>query len=118
MISMRKLICPCCGWSDFIKYDGEDIIYCLACGLEYTEKEELTFEKEVPGEDCDYGLTVIDPYEWEYRSFNDHKSDNYYKKWITMADSCAELIDESLEEKDEGIEKEGWQSLDGLSPFD
>ncbi len=57
---MIKLVCPCCGRSDFLKYDYDDVYhdtwYCLCCGLEFDDLRVL--EKEVPDSEYDgYGLT-------------------------------------------------------------
>ncbi len=112
---MKKLVCPCCGWSDFFKYDDEETVYCLACGLEYSEGEVLRFEKEVLGDDGDYGITVVNAERGEYGSFNGHKSDAYYRELSALAEEQEYSHDETFENSDMYGE---WQILDGPSPFD
>lgn len=52
---MIKLVCPCCGWSDFLKYDYDDAYhdtwYCLCCGLKFDKFR--VFEKEVTDSEYD-----------------------------------------------------------------
>lgn len=60
---MIKLVCPCCGWSDFLKYDYDDVYhdtwYCLSCGLAFDNLRVL--QKEVPDSECDgYGSDWVD----------------------------------------------------------
>ena len=100
---MKKLVCPCCGWSDFLKYTDSDKVYCQACRLEYTEDEVLKFEKEVPEDETgDYGITVIDKDRGGYGSFNGHKSDAYYDKWVKEAVKYNDRSEGIVTKKDEG----------------
>ena len=115
---MKKLICPCCGWSDFLKYEGIETIHCLACGFECTEYDAMKFEQEVPDEDGDYGITVIDEYRNEYKKFNGHRSDAYYEEWIKKAeDREADIASvKDLETSDE--DENDWEPVVGPTPFD
>lgn len=115
---MKKLVCPCCGWSNFIKYDGEETIFCLACGLECTEYEVLKFEQANPDENGNYGITVIDEYRKEYKKFNGHRSDAYYEEWIKKAEEReaekASVEDPGTRDEDEN----DWEPVVGPTPFD
>ena len=75
----------------------------------------MRFEKEVLGDDGNYGITVVNAERGEYGSFNGHKSDAYYRELIELAEEQEYSQDEIFENSDTYGE---WQILDGPSPFD
>ena len=109
---MIKLVCPCCGWSDFLKYDYDDVYhdtwYCLCCGLEFDDLRVL--EKEVPDSEYDgYGLTIVNvDKEAYYDEFLAHY-DEYYAKY-----AVAIMNYESKEISGDGA---GWVEADETCPF-
>ena len=106
---MVKLVCPACGWSDFLKYKGDSSWHCQCCGMVYSDAEVKTFEKEVPESEYNgYGVTIIDP---DKEAFYDEfiaNYDAYYAKYVTA------YAKEDEEEKDES----DWEKVEGPTPFD
>ena len=114
---MRKLVCPCCGWSDFLKYDDDYYWHCMACGVEYAEDKVLTFEREVPDTpDTGYGVTIINTYlEDQYDDFIENY-DKYYEKYVKRN---SESVNEDQSEDDRECEDETeWLDLEEPSPFE
>ena len=79
---MVKLVCPACGWSDFLKYKDDSSWHCQCCGMEYSDAEVKTFEKEVPESEYNgYGTTVIDIEKEEFYEDFIENYDYYYTKY-------------------------------------
>lgn len=113
---MKKLFCPVCGWSDFLKFDYEYHWHCQICSTGYTEDEVLGLEKDIPVDEAEYGESIINIYQLEYDSFGIRKPDAYYQKYIDNSPDCTYETSETnygdCEDESE------WQVLDGQSPFD
>ena len=116
---MKKLVCPVCGWSDFLKYDYEFHWHCQICETGYTEDEILGFLMDIPVDDEEYDGSIINIYLVEYESFGIRKPDKYYRDFIdNMPDSKNEFFigdDESNETEEYETD---WQVLVDPSPFD
>ena len=108
---MIKLVCPACGWSDFIRYDHDDTLYCMCCRLEYTDVRML--EKEVPDSEYDgYGLTLV---------ISDDDDEEFYDELLTHYDEYWAGYMEADRFSSDGTESQDeadWQILDGPSPFE
>lgn len=113
---MRRVVCPLCGYSDFLRYDYDEYWHCMCCGMEYSESEFLNFEKEIHEmENGDYGATIINTYQGGFDRIGMCQSDGYYDE---LADSLDTILESIEEQSNKDIGNKGWEDVDGSSLFD